>query len=153
MPCGASSRKSTEPLFRQGKAMEIIRVRTRERDQLLEITSLVQQVVEATAVTEGMVVAQSLHTTAALTINENADPDVVRDVIAKTGALIPPRESFYRHAEGNSDSHLKTSLFGPSLTVIVSEGRLVLGTWQGIYLCEWDGPRERKVAVQVLATG
>lgn len=133
--------------------MEIVRVRTRERCQLLDITDRVAAVVEASGARDGAVVVQSLHTTAGLTINENADPDVVRDLVAKTGALVPHHESYYRHAEGNSDSHLKTSLFGPSLLVIVNEGRLVLGTWQGIYLCEWDGPRDRTVAVQVLPAG
>ena len=132
--------------------MEIIRVRTEQRSQLIDITRRVSAVVAASGVRAGVAVAQSLHTTAALTINENADPDVVSDLVAKTAALIPHREAFYRHAEGNSDSHLKTSLFGPSLSVLVSDGELVLGTWQGIYLCEWDGPRERKVAVQVLGS-
>ena len=132
--------------------MEIIRVRTEQRSQLIDITRQVSAVVAASGVRAGVAVAQSLHTTAALTINENADPDVVSDLVAKTAALIPHREAFYRHAEGNSDSHLKTSLFGPSLSVLVSDGELVLGTWQGIYLCEWDGPRERKVAVQVLGS-
>ena len=131
--------------------MEIIRVRTEQRSQLIDITRQVSAVVAASGVRAGVAVAQSLHTTAALTINENADPDVVSDLVAKTAALIPHREAFYRHAEGNSDSHLKTSFFGPSLTVIVSDGELVLGTWQGIYFCEWDGPRERKVAVQLIA--
>ncbi|HEX6925310.1 MAG TPA: secondary thiamine-phosphate synthase enzyme YjbQ [Longimicrobiaceae bacterium] len=130
--------------------MNIIRVRTRTRCELVEVTDEVASAVRASGVREGVVVIQSLHTTAGLTINENADPDVVRDLVAKVERLVPKREDYYRHAEGNSDSHLKTSLFGPSLTVIVSEGELVLGTWQGIYLCEWDGPRERKLAVQVL---
>jgi secondary thiamine-phosphate synthase enzyme len=131
--------------------MKILRIRTRERSQLFEITKMVAEVVKQSGVREGVLIAQSLHTTAALTINENADPDVVRDVVAKVGGLIPQQEAFYRHAEGNSDSHLKTSLFGPSLSVIISNGELVLGTWQGIYLCEWDGPRDRQVAVQILA--
>jgi secondary thiamine-phosphate synthase enzyme len=131
--------------------METIRVRTGERSQMIAITRQLQEVVERSGVKEGVVVAQSLHTTAGLTINENADPDVVRDLLAKSERLIPQEESFYRHAEGNSDSHLKTSFFGPSISVLVSEGRLVLGTWQGIFLCEFDGPRERRVAVQVLS--
>lgn len=130
--------------------MNLIRVRTRERCGLVDITSRVAEVLAGSGVSEGAVVLQSLHTTAALTINENADPDVVHDLVAKIGALVPHREPFYRHGEGNSDSHLKVSLFGPSLSVIVSEGELVLGTWQGIYLCEWDGPRERTVALQIL---
>ena len=133
--------------------MEIIEVHTSQRSQMVEITDQVAEVLRRSGVRDGILVAQSLHTTAALTINENADPDVTHDVVAKIGEVVPHRESYYRHAEGNSDSHLKTSLFGPSLTVIVSGGRLVLGTWQGIYLCEWDGPRERRVAVQVIGTG
>lgn len=130
--------------------MEQIRVRTSRRGDLVDITGLVREAVARTGVREGVAVLQSLHTTAGLTINENADPDVVHDVLAKLDRLIPREESFYRHAEGNSDSHLKTSFFGPSLSVIVHEGGLLLGTWQGIYLCEFDGPRERTVAVQVL---
>ena len=132
--------------------MEEIRVRTSRRSEMVEITDRVQAIVSRGGVTEGIAVLQSLHTTAGLTINENADPDVVHDVLGKLERLVPHEEPFYRHAEGNSDSHLKTSFFGPSLTVIVSEGRLVLGTWQGIYLCEFDGPRERRVAVQLLAS-
>lgn len=130
--------------------MEEIRLRSEERNQMIEITREVQAVVERSGVREGVVVAQSLHTTAALTINENADPDVVHDLLEKSGRLVPREEPFYRHAEGNSDSHLKTSFFGPSLVVIVSGGQLVLGTWQGIYFCEFDGPRKRRVAVQVM---
>ena len=130
--------------------MEEIRVRTSRRSEMVEITDQVQQAVSRGGVREGAAVLQSLHTTAGLTINENADPDVVHDVLGKLERLVPHEEPFYRHAEGNSDSHLKTSFFGPSLTVIVSGGRLVLGRWQGIYLCEFDGPRERTVAVQLL---
>ena len=130
--------------------MEMIRVRTTERCAMVEITRRLQELVEQSTISEGVLFVQSLHTTAGLTINENADPDVVRDLVAKAAALIPPEEPYYRHAEGNSDSHLKTSLFGPSLTVLVSEGRLVLGRWQGVYRCEWDGPRERRVAVQIV---
>jgi secondary thiamine-phosphate synthase enzyme len=133
--------------------MHTLRLRTTQRAQLLEITRELEEVVRASGVQDGIVVAQSLHTTAGLTINENADPDVVHDLRAKVERLVPREESFYRHAEGNSDSHLKTSLFGPSLTIIVSGGKLVLGRWQGVYFCEWDGPRERQVAVQILAGG
>ena len=133
--------------------MQEIRVRTSARSEMVEITDPVQALLDGAGVREGAVVIQSLHTTAALTINENADPFVVDDVLRKLDRLIPRDEPFYQHAEGNSDSHLKTSFFGPSVTVIVSEGRLVLGTWQGIYLCEFDGPRERRVAVQLLRAG
>lgn len=133
--------------------MKQIRIRSTERSQLLEITDRVRQALSVVGMREGAVALQSLHTTAALTINEAADPDVPHDLVAKLDRLIPHRESFYRHAEGNSDSHLKTSFLGPSLLVLVSEGELVLGQWQGIFLCEWDGPRERRIAVQFLAAG
>lgn len=131
--------------------METLSIRTTRRAELIDITRQVQAVVARSGVAEGAVVAQSLHTTAALTVNENADPDVRHDLLEKLEHLAPQREVFYRHAEGNSDSHLKTSWFGPSVTLVVSGGRIVLGTWQGVYFCEFDGPRERTVAVQVLS--
>ncbi len=133
--------------------MEEIRVPTSERTEMVEITQQVQAIVARGGVREGAAVIQSLHTTAAITVNENADPFVVTDVLSKLDRLIPRDEPYYQHAEGNSDSHLKTSFVGPSMTVIISGGRLVLGTWQGIYLCEFDGPRERRVAVQLLRAG
>lgn len=130
--------------------METVEIGTTQRCQLVEITDRLQAIVAAAGVREGVLVAQSLHTTGALTINENADPDVARDLVAKLGVLVPRDERYYRHAEGNSDSHVKTTLCGPSLSVIVHEGRLLLGTWHGVYFCEWDGPRQRRVAVQLL---
>jgi secondary thiamine-phosphate synthase enzyme len=130
--------------------MEEIRIRTHRRGEMLDITGRVREIVARSGMDEGVVVLQSLHTTAALTINENADPDVVHDLLGKLERLVPKDEAFYRHDEGNSDSHLKTSFFGPSLTVIVSGGQPVLGTWQGIWFCEFDGPRDRRVAVQLL---
>lgn len=133
--------------------MQEFRVQTSARAEMVEITDQVQSLVTRGGVRDGAAVIQSLHTTAAITVNENADPFVVHDVLSKLDRLIPRDETYYRHAEGNSDSHLKTSFFGPSVTVIVSGGRLVLGTWQGIYLCEFDGPRERRVAVQLLRAG
>ena len=130
--------------------MEEIRIRTHRRGEMQDITGRVREIVSRSGMEEGVVVLQSLHTTAALTINENADPDVVHDLLGKLERLVPKEEAFYRHDEGNSDSHLKTSFFGPSLTVIVSGGELVRGTWQGIWFCEFDGPRDRRVAVQLL---
>jgi secondary thiamine-phosphate synthase enzyme len=130
--------------------MEEIRIRTHRRGEMLDITARVREIVVRSGMDEGVVVLQSLHTTAALTINENADPDVVHDLLGKLERLVPKDEAFYRHDEGNSDSHLKTSFFGPSLTVIVSGGQPVLGRWQGIWFCEFDGPRDRRVAVQLL---
>jgi len=97
----------------------------------------------------GAVVVFSTHTTAGVTINENADPDVIADVMAALDRLVPQRGG-YAHREGNSDSHVKTSLVGISVTVPVEDGKLVLGTWQGIYFCEFDGPRRRRVVVQFL---
>jgi len=126
-------------------------VRSAERCQLLDITAEVRERVRESGVREGVVVLQSLHTTAALTLNESADPDVQHDLLAKLERLAPPREAFYLHAEGNSDSHLKTAFFGPSLTLLVAGGAPLLGRWQGLFLCEFDGPRERRVAVRVIA--
>lgn len=129
-----------------------IPVRTRRRCELIDLTAEVEEVLARGGLQAGMVVLQSLHTTAALTLNENADPDVPADLLAKLERLVPERESFYRHAEGNSDSHLKTSFFGPALSLLVDDGRLVLGRWQGVFFCEFDGPRERRVAVQLFAS-
>jgi secondary thiamine-phosphate synthase enzyme len=134
-------------------AMDEITVRSRSRAELIEITDQVQSLVRRSGIPDGAVVLQSLHTTAGLTVNENADPDVAGDMVQKLGDLVQESEPYYRHAEGNSDSHVKTTLVGPSLTLIVRGGRVLLGRWQGIYLCEWDGPRERTVAVQVLRAG
>lgn len=100
-------------------------------------------------VTEGFAVVFAAHTTAAITINENADPDVVRDLLAGL-AKLAPEHAGWRHAEGNSDAHLKASLVGPSVTIPVEGGRLVLGTWQGVYFCEFDGPRQRRCVVTVV---
>jgi len=128
-------------------------LRTTRRAEMVEITGRVRDVVRRSGVAEGVVIVQSLHTTAGLTINENADPDVVHDVLARLERLFPRDEPYFRHAEGNSDSHLKTSFMGTTATVLVSGGELVLGRWQGIWFCEFDGPREREVAVQVIAAG
>jgi len=133
--------------------MEIVRLTTRRRAEMADITRQVQDVVGRAGVGEGIVVVQSLHTTAGITVNENADPDVRHDVLEKLEDLVPHHEAFYRHAEGNSDSHLKTSFMGPSVTLAVHDGRVVLGRWQGVYFCEFDGPREREVAVQVIGAG
>lgn len=128
--------------------MHEIEVSSSRRCEMIEITDRLREA--AARLGDGVLVVQSLHTTAALTINENADPDVTHDLLAKLERLVPQREAFYHHAEGNSDSHLKTSFFGPSLSLIVRGGRLVLGTWQGVWLCEFDGPRTRQLALQAL---
>ena len=115
----------------------------------LNITNEVQKAVSASGIREGICVVFVPHTTAAVTVNENADPDVPRDVNLALNIISPDRREF-RHSEGNSAAHTKTSLVGPSLTLIVTDGRLLLGTWQGIWFNEYDGPRTRKVVVRVL---
>lgn len=125
-------------------------VSTMQRDQFVEITDRVRQFVQQSGVQSGTVTISSVHTTAGITINENADPDVVHDMLLTLKRLIPQDSPGFRHAERNSDSHVKTSMMGSSCQVIINDGQMVLGTWQGIYLCEFDGPRTRTVLVQVM---
>jgi secondary thiamine-phosphate synthase enzyme len=122
---------------------------SRKRCEWVDITSEVRAVIAASSVKTGTCLVTSLHTTGGMTINENADPDVERDFFWKLEMLVP-RESGYHHGEGNSDSHVKTSLVGLSVQVCVSDGLVVLGTWQSIYFCEFDGPRRRRVGVSVM---
>jgi secondary thiamine-phosphate synthase enzyme len=126
-------------------------VATARRQQFIDITSRVAEEVERAGVAAGAVVVYCPHTTAGITINENADPDVLRD-LADGLDRVSPRDAGWHHAEGNSDSHLKASLIGSSATVPLVEGRMALGIWQGIYLGEFDGPRRRRVIVTVLAS-
>jgi len=121
-------------------------VRTTSRVQMIDITAEVAAAIRAEGIDDGLAVVFVPHTTAGVTINENADPDVARDIAAELSRLVP-HAGAYAHAEGNSDAHIKSSLFGPSLVLIVSGGRAVLGTWQAVYFCEGDGPRQRKVHV------
>ena len=125
-------------------------VRTTARNELVDVTGRVGDAVRQGGVADGMAIVYVPHTTAAVTINENADPDVKHDLLLKLSRLIPKDEAGYRHGEGNSDSHLKASLVGQSVTVLVDGGRLVLGRWQGIYFCEFDGPRTREMHVKVV---
>jgi secondary thiamine-phosphate synthase enzyme len=124
-------------------------VRTAKQNEWLNITVEVEKALAASGITEGICVVFVPHTTAAVTVNENADPDVPHDVNLALNQISPDRGEF-RHSEGNSAAHTKTSLVGPSLTLIVSGGKLLLGTWQGIWFNEYDGPRTRKVFVRVL---
>ncbi|MDR1088385.1 MAG: secondary thiamine-phosphate synthase enzyme YjbQ [Coriobacteriales bacterium] len=119
------------------------------REGLIDITVHVQEAVRDSGVTDGIAVVYCPHTTAGITINENADPNVTRDLLLGLDAAFPDRTEF-RHAEGNSAAHLKASVVGSSVTGIVDGGRLVLGTWQGIYFCEFDGPRSRRFYVKVI---
>jgi len=131
--------------------MKEIAVRTSQRNEMIDITGKVNAIIHNTGVQEGLCCVFVPHTTAAVTINEDADPSVVRDMLMHMKTVAPERGD-YRHSEGNSDAHIKSSLFGCEQTIIIHEGRLTLGTWQGVYFCEFDGPRSRKVWVQVLQT-
>ncbi|MGR3218543.1 MAG: secondary thiamine-phosphate synthase enzyme YjbQ [Candidatus Anammoxibacter sp.] len=121
-------------------------IKTTKRNEFIDITSQVQDLVGE--VPEGVVTVFVPHTTTGITINENADPDVLRDILKKLEELIPQQDN-YSHMEGNSDAHIKASLFGSSVRVIVKDSQLLLGTWQSIFFCEFDGPRTRKFYVQV----
>jgi len=125
-------------------------VTTHRRAQLVDITDRVAEAVARSQVTDGACIVFVPHTTAGLTINEGADPDVAGDIESHLAELVP-KEAAFEHAEGNSDSHIKTLLVGPSCTAPVRGGRLALGQWQAIFLCEWDGPRTRRVEVGVSA--
>lgn len=129
--------------------MEKINIRTAKRIDLLDITSQIQNIVTKSKVQDGVCFIFCPHTTAGLTINENADPSVRRDIINALNQLVPEGAG-YSHSEGNADSHIKSSLLGLSLTVFVEHGQLALGTWQGIYFCESDGPRSRQVWAKVI---
>jgi len=127
-----------------------ITLKTTGRNQFIDITRQVESIVLQSGVKKGICVIYVPHTTAGVTINENADPTVRKDILSMLEKLVPWRETFYEHAEGNSAAHIKSSLIGCNQTVIVQEGKLLLGTWQGIYFCEFDGPRTRRVFVKVI---
>lgn len=135
--------------------MDLVRlqVETTERAQLVDLTERVRQVVRASGIASGLCHVFCPHTTAGLTVNENADPDVGHDLLLALRNAVPPEASpgRYRHGEGNSDAHVKASLVGASALLPVEGGALVLGTWQGVFLCEFDGPRRRTVQVKVIA--
>jgi secondary thiamine-phosphate synthase enzyme len=130
--------------------MHTVSVKSRQHCQMIDVTSEVNNVVRESGLTDGYVICFVPHTTAGVTIQENADPDVVHDLLWKLEDLIPHQEASYQHGEGNSDAHIKTSLVGTSEMVLIENGRLVLGTWQGIYFCEFDGPRQRRLMIQCM---
>jgi secondary thiamine-phosphate synthase enzyme len=123
-------------------------VKTSQRNEFVDVTSEVARAVNDSGVSDGIVTVFVPHTTAGVTINENADPSVVRDILTALTRIVPETGD-YRHGEGNSDAHIKASMMGFSVQVIVEDGQLAMGTWQGIYFCEFDGPRSRKVWVKV----
>ena len=136
----------------QSLPLRTLSVKTSDRSEMLDLTRLVQRALPASLIS-GMVIVYVPHTTAGVTINENADPDVKHDMLKKLETLVPKHEPYYQHGEGNSDSHVKTALVGNSALVLIENGRLVLGQWQGIYLCEFDGPRTREVMVRAVDLG
>ena len=124
-------------------------LRSRRPVEMIDVTAQVRDAIRQSGIRSGLALVFTPHTTAAVTINENADPDVVADLCMEINKIVP-FDDHYRHAEGNSAAHLKSSLFGASETLIVEEGAPVLGTWQGIYFCEFDGPRSRRLHIQVI---
>jgi len=125
------------------------RINTKHRNQMIDITSQVGSLVAQSGITNGDVIVYCPHTTAAITINENADPSVPHDILLTLAELVPHHRPGYRHSEGNSDAHCKSSLVGCSRQILVKDGIVVLGTWQGIFFCEFDGPRSRRAIVQI----
>jgi len=128
---------------------EDFRINTKNRNQMIDITSQVSSLVSKSDIANGYVIVYCPHTTAAITINENADPSVPHDILLTLEQLLPRHRSGYRHFEGNSDAHCKSSILGCSEHILIKENSLELGTWQGIFFCEFDGPRSRKVIVQI----
>lgn len=125
-------------------------ISTKGAQQMSKVTSIVREDIEKSGVKDGIAVVYSPHTTAGFTINENADPDVVHDMLKGYEKAFPTTADFYRHAEGNSHAHMKTTLVGPSQTLIISGGRIVFGIWQDLYFCDFDGPRNRRFYVKIL---
>jgi secondary thiamine-phosphate synthase enzyme len=126
-----------------------ISVKTSSRVELIDITHLVERVVSESKIKSGLCTVYVPHTTAAVTINENADPSVRKDIINELNKIVPFDDNYF-HLEGNAAAHIKASIIGPSETILVNGGSLVLGTWQGIYFCEFDGPRHRKVIIKII---
>lgn len=138
-------------MFNKSRLISRFEIETTERSQMIDVTGKVLEAVrKQDDLEDGQVLVFVPHTTAGVTIQENADPDVQHDLLAKLAALVPHKESYYRHAEGNSDSHLKAAMVGTSQQLIIEKGRPILGQWQGVYLCEFDGPRLRQLIVQVV---
>ncbi len=125
-----------------------IKVKTETRIQMIDMTASIQEEMKKSGIKDGICTVYVPHTTAGITINEGADPAVCRDILTKLSELVPP-DAGYRHMEGNADSHIKASLVGSSVSVLVENGRLILGTWQKIFFCEFDGPRSRKIFYKI----
>jgi len=126
-----------------------IRVKTNRRVELLDISQQIKSLIKEEKINNGIAIIYTPHTTAAITINEHADPDVVADIISEINKIVPFSDG-YQHFEGNSAAHIKSSLFGPSETIIIEKGKLLMGRWQGIFFCEFDGPRNRELYVKII---
>jgi secondary thiamine-phosphate synthase enzyme len=131
--------------------IQTLQVRSSKQTEFIDITRLVQEIVQKAGVEDGLCILLVPHTTAAVTINENADPSVPRDILMELNKIVP-FEDRYQHTEGNSPAHIKSSLIGCSQTLFIESGKLLLGTWQGIFFCEFDGPRNRQVHIKVIRT-
>lgn len=131
--------------------MQTLEIQTHADSCFVDITEKIQAMVKLSRIQEGICVVFIPHTTAAITVNENTDPDVLRDILKELNHIVPI-DNNYRHSEGNSAAHIKSGLFGNSLHLIISDGNLVLGRWQGVYLCEFDGPRHRNVHIQLVSS-
>jgi secondary thiamine-phosphate synthase enzyme len=134
------------------KMTQTFQVKTTTQTEFIDITHSVQEAVQKTGVRDGICIIFIPHTTGAVTINENADPSVIQDIVMELNKIVPFKDQ-YRHMEGNSPAHIKASLMGCSEIVLVESGKLFLGTWQGIFFCEFDGPRNRKVHVKMISNG
>ena len=130
--------------------LKTIDLKSIKRIEFIDITDKIDNIIRQSGIVEGACFISVPHTTAAVTINENSDPDVIHDILIKTGRLIPLSEG-YTHQEGNSDSHIKSSLFSPSLSLIINKNKLLLGIWQAVYFCEFDGPRNRKFYLKLIS--
>ncbi len=125
-------------------------IETKKAQQMIKVTDYVREDIEKSGIRDGIAIVYSPHTTAGFTINENADPDVVHDILYGLEDSFPTNASYYRHFEGNSQAHIKTSLMGPSQTLIISDGQIIFGIWQDLYFCDFDGPRNRHFYVKIM---
>lgn len=138
-------------LLAEGNVIKTISVKTSARTEMVDVTSLVERELAGAEISEGRITLYVPHTTAAITVNEGADPAVKADILMMLNRIIP-WEADYKHLEGNSPAHVKASLIGPSETVLVTKGRLLLGTWQRIFFCEFDGPRNRQIHLEIASS-
>jgi secondary thiamine-phosphate synthase enzyme len=141
---GSTTRMQSIPIINEP-------VETSSRIEMVDVTQTIEKRVRGKKVHDGLVIVHNPHTTAAITINENADPDVQHDLLKKLATLVPKSENYYQHGEGNSDAHVKTAMVGNSVTVLIEKGKLVLGRWQGIFFCEFDGPRRRELNIKIIS--